>query len=143
MSSNSTFTSAPAATNMSQQKRPCVSVAQYANAGGHHEEVYIDERVDSPLTHLRDDLPSGISLMKHVEFNCSICNEKVEQDISKHACEKGVVIVRCSGCENLHLIADNSGFAGFSEVSVEELATHVGDSFANKWGTMDIHMGKK
>ncbi|XP_064459080.1 uncharacterized protein LOC135369418 [Ornithodoros turicata] len=42
-----------------------------------------------------------------LSFVCKKCSTRVTKAISKIAYEKGVVIVKCSGCENNHLIADN------------------------------------
>lgn len=42
-----------------------------------------------------------------LKYTCKKCNTVNKNLLSKQAYTKGVVIVRCKGCQNLHLIADN------------------------------------
>lgn len=45
-------------------------------------------------------------------YTCAVegCGTKQARTFSKQSYEKGVVLVRCEGCNNLHLIADNLGW---------------------------------
>jgi protein import protein ZIM17 len=43
-------------------------------------------------------------------FTCNVCGTKAIRSFTKNAYHHGVVMVRCEGCENVHLVADNLGW---------------------------------
>lgn len=38
------------------------------------------------------------------QFTCNVCQSKVQKTFSKASYEHGVVLIRCDGCKNLHLV---------------------------------------
>lgn len=63
-------------------------------------------------------------------FTCKKCDTKNDKIISKIAYQKGVVIIRCDGCQNNHLIADNLGW--FKElgknINIEKILAEKGET---------------
>lgn len=60
-------------------------------------------------------------------FTCKVCNTRSGKTFSKDAYHKGVVIIRCDGCQKLHLVADNLGWFRDKKVTVEDLAREKGE----------------
>lgn len=46
---------------------------------------------------------------------------------SKQSYQKGVVLLRCEGCDNLHLIADNLGWFEDKSVNIEDIMKRQGN----------------
>ncbi|KAG6976501.1 hypothetical protein JG688_00001307 [Phytophthora aleatoria] len=61
-------------------------------------------------------------------YTCSVCETRSAKTISKHAYYKGVVLVRCPGCENLHLVADRLGWFEDDSTDVESLLKQKGEN---------------
>lgn len=54
-------------------------------------------------------------------YTCKVCETRQSRSFTKNAYHNGVVIVRCEGCEKLHLIADNMKWFEDDKVNVEDL----------------------
>ncbi|OVA18039.1 zinc finger protein [Macleaya cordata] len=76
---------------------------------------------------------SAISSLKTSErhdlamvFTCKVCETRSVKTACRESYEKGVVVARCGGCNNLHLIADRLGWFG-EPGSIEELLAARGE----------------
>jgi len=71
-------------------------------------------------------------------YTCNICETRNSNLVSRVAYNNGVVIARCKGCQNQHLIADNLGFTKLwsEEGNIEEY-------FANRNENDAVHRVNK
>ena len=61
-------------------------------------------------------------------YTCSVCETKQARTFAKDANTKGVVLMRCEGCDKLHLIADNLGWFRDESVNIEQIMAEKGES---------------
>ncbi|XP_066332914.1 uncharacterized protein [Miscanthus floridulus] len=59
-------------------------------------------------------------------FTCKVCETRSMKMASKDSYQNGVVVVRCGGCNNLHLIADRLGWFG-EPGSIEDFLATQGE----------------
>ncbi|XP_078444821.1 zim17-type zinc finger protein [Wolffia australiana] len=59
-------------------------------------------------------------------FTCKVCETRSVKTACRESYEKGIVVARCDGCNNLHLIADRLGWFG-KPGSVEEFLAARGE----------------
>ncbi|CAL5056501.1 unnamed protein product [Urochloa decumbens] len=67
-------------------------------------------------------------------FTCKVCETRSMKMASRDSYNNGVVVARCGGCNNLHLIADRLGWFG-EPGSIEDFLAAQGEEV--KKGSMD------
>lgn len=72
-----------------------------------------------------------------IHFTCAKCEHKTTRTFSKHAYNKGVVLIKCFGCQGIHLIADNLGWFEEKTKNIEDILKDKGISF-NKTSIQEI-----
>jgi len=59
-------------------------------------------------------------------MTCTKCETRSSHKFTTHSYEKGVVLIRCPGCRNLHLIADNLGWFDDARVNIVDIMKEKG-----------------
>jgi protein import protein ZIM17 len=62
-----------------------------------------------------------------IVFTCTVCDTRSAKQFTEQAYTNGVVLVRCPGCENLHLIADRLGYFQEEDWDLESLVQQKGE----------------
>ncbi|KAJ3038938.1 Methyltransferase-like protein 7B [Rhizophlyctis rosea] len=62
-----------------------------------------------------------------IGMTCKVCQHRQYKPMSRTAYEKGIVLIRCDGCQNLHLIADHIGWFD-KPGNIEQILREKGES---------------
>lgn len=60
-----------------------------------------------------------------ITYTCNVCDLRSTKHFYKKSYQKGIVLIRCDGCKNLHLVADNLGWLG-PDKNIEEIMARKG-----------------
>lgn len=61
-----------------------------------------------------------------IVYTCTVCNTRAAKQFTERAYHHGVVIVRCPGCQNQHLIADRLGYFQDGPFDLDTIAAKTG-----------------
>lgn len=61
-------------------------------------------------------------------YTCAKCETKQARTFNKDSYLKGVVLLRCEGCDSLHLVADNLGWFQDGGTNIEEIMRKKGQN---------------
>lgn len=79
------------------------------HSGDHHHDQLHHDHSGLNVVNLPGAQTGGGRKLAIV-FTCTVCNTRSAKQFTERAYQHGVVIVRCPGCQNLHLIADRLGY---------------------------------
>lgn len=83
---------------------------KYFSSKSSNEEITVTESKANITDEEKRPLGAIEGVRMILGFTCEVCQTRNNKMISKQAYTKGVIIVKCEGCANNHLIADNLGW---------------------------------
>ena len=89
------------------------------------------ESSTNPSSLSNEDKPFVANHKFQIQYTCNICETRNTNTISRIAYRQGVVIARCKGCQNQHLIADHLGWTNYEGGFQGNETNTIEDYFAN------------
>jgi DNL zinc finger len=89
------------------------------------------ESSTNPTGLINNDKPFVANHKFQIQYTCNICETRNTNTISRLAYRQGVVIARCKGCQNQHLIADHLGWTDYEGGFKGNETNTIEDYFAN------------
>lgn len=115
-----------AAPGTDEQKKQGDDVAATAACSPAQNSATIESAHSNPLASVPGATLSQSDKMV-IMYTCRVCDTRSARTISKPSYQSGVVLVRCPGCNKLHLIADRLGYFGDESADVESLLAARGE----------------
>ncbi|KAF5733736.1 hypothetical protein HS088_TW16G00176 [Tripterygium wilfordii] len=104
----------------------------------------VNDAADVPSRISGDDSPAKHTVISNLKtsprhdlamiYTCKVCETRSVKTVCRESYEKGVVVARCGGCNNFHLLADHLGWFG-EPGRVEDLLAARGEEV--KKGSVD------
>lgn len=75
-----------------------------------------------------------------IVFTCTVCDTRSAKQFTENAYNNGVVLVRCPGCQNQHLIADRLDYFGEADWDIKKIMAEHGQQVKTVTGDDVLEM---
>lgn len=113
----------PEAANLAGAISPADEFSDIAAASS--SSAVFESRQGTNSSASRTQSPGFVPGRYAIVYTCEVCELRSAKTFSKHAYTKGVVLIRCDGCKNLHMIADNLGWFEHGQ-NIEQIYARMG-----------------
>jgi len=83
-------------------------------------------REDAAKTATVPGVKTGQGGLYAIFYTCKVCNVRSGKTFSKKAYHEGIVVVKCPGCQKLHLVADHLGWFASKGTDIETIMRERG-----------------